>query len=81
MRLMLEAVFDGEIPSSCAFGFAVLREVGLLREDWEGEHGPTRRLLPLFGDAYFERLARSQGCPYVPTNYGRVVKNITKSRP
>jgi hypothetical protein len=80
MYLMLDAVFDGERDSSCKLGYEVLRELGLLREDWEGEYAPTRRLLRLFDDAYFERLARSQGCPYVPTNYGRVVENITKSR-
>jgi hypothetical protein len=81
MYLMLDAVFDGERDSSCALGYEVLRELGLLREDGEGEYGPTRRLLWLFDDAYFERVARSQGCPYVPPNYGRLVENIIKSRP
>ena len=66
MRLMLEAVFDGEITSSCAFGFAVLREVGLLREDWEGEHGPTRRLLRLFEYGYYKRLFRRRGIRMSP---------------
>jgi hypothetical protein len=74
MHLLCDAVFGAESDSSPELGYEVLHELGLLREDREGEQGPTRRLLRLFDDAYFERLARSQGCPYVPADYGRLVK-------
>ena len=33
-------------------GFDVLRELGLVREDSDGNRGPTRSLLRLFEDAY-----------------------------
>ena len=75
MRLLDDAVFGAEGDGSCELGYAVLRELGLLREDGEGEHGPTRRLLQLFHHAYIQHLVRRWG-PYVPPDYGRLVKNL-----
>ena len=76
MHLLADTLFGAKDDRSCRLGYEVLHELGLLREDWEGEYGPTRRLLRLFDDAYFERLARSMGCPYVPPDYDRLVKNL-----
>ena len=38
-------------------GYEVLHELGLVREDREGDSVPTRRLLTTFCDAYYEHLA------------------------
>jgi hypothetical protein len=78
MSFLDDAAFDAESDRSCALGYEVLRELGLLREDWEGEYAPTRRLLWLFDHAYYTRLARSRGCPYVPTDYGRLVEGLRR---
>jgi hypothetical protein len=74
MRLLDDAVFGAESDGSCELGYTVLHELGLLREDGEGERGPTRRLLRLFDDGYFERQARRMGFPHVPPDYGRLVE-------
>jgi hypothetical protein len=37
-------------------GFNALQELGLVRENWEGEIGATPRLLHLFAEAYYDRL-------------------------
>jgi hypothetical protein len=38
-------------------GYEVLQELGLVREDREGDIGATPRLLQLFAEAYYDRLA------------------------
>ena len=40
-----------------SLGFDVLLELGLVREDREGDIGATPRLLHLFAEAYYDRLA------------------------
>jgi hypothetical protein len=40
-----------------SLGFKVLQEVGLMRRDPEGDIGATPRLLLLFAEAYYDRLA------------------------
>jgi hypothetical protein len=46
-------VFGGVL----SLGFKALQELGLLRQDREGEIGATPRLLELFADGYYDRLA------------------------
>jgi len=43
--------------SVLCLGFNVLKELGLMREDREGDIGATPRLIRLFVDAYYDRLA------------------------
>ena len=40
-----------------SLGFKVLQELGLMRQDGEGDTGATPRLLHLFAGAYYDRLA------------------------
>ena len=40
-----------------SLGFKVLQELGLMRRDPEGDIGATPRLLLLFAEAYYDRLA------------------------
>ena len=40
-----------------SLGYEVLQELGLVREDREGDTGATPRLLHLFAEAYYDRLA------------------------
>jgi hypothetical protein len=64
MNFLRDAVFGAERDElggcGCALGFIALRELGLLREDWDGYCAPTQRLLWLFDDAYGVHQARSQ---------------------
>ena len=42
-----------------SLGFDVLLELGLVREDREGDIGATPRLLHLFAEAYYDRRAKA----------------------
>jgi hypothetical protein len=76
-HLLDDTVFGAENDTSCALGYDVLHELALVREDGDGEYALTRRLLRLFDDAYFTRLARRQGMP-VPTDYDELIELIRR---
>lgn len=54
MDLLTDAILGDEshLIGLFSLGFDVLRELGLVREDGDGNMGPTRCLLRLFEDAY-----------------------------
>ena len=43
--------------SVLSLGYKALQEFGLMRRDLEGDIGATPRLLHLFAEAYYDRLA------------------------
>ena len=68
--LMQDSVFgagsDGHRPWSLTLGYEVLHWLGLLRDGSDGYSAPTHRLLRLFEDAYYKRLAASDDCSTSP---------------
>lgn len=61
MDLLQDAVIGGDSykvsGGALRLGYEVLQELGLARQDREGDIGATPRLLQLFAEAYYDRLA------------------------
>ena len=80
VNLLQDAVIGDESykvsGSVLSLGYKVLQELGLVREDPEGDIGATPRLILLFAEAYYDRLADEM----IKGKYPVVAQDLLSSR-